>query len=507
MRRMMIHPALRVVFVSIVLAISSRRGGQKSAPVESAFPPELYHGSLRFRDAPKCSPKRLHLAQAGDVNGRDVVDMTLSFSLDFAQCGGLHPTVYYGRGIQPEGSITDSQPVQFNYTSKVTGPYRSDWIYHVTLPKLKAGQYRYWYKVLVADQAWWWWHSRLGESRAFTFLTPPIRSIPTPTVLALVGDLGQTLNSTRTMDHIRQAMYTKNPVTQLLIAGDMSYADSDPTRWESWFDLMEPVLRSLPLHVAAGNHEIECDNVTSDIFVPYEHWFRNPNRIAPAEMLPVPEDYRKTLWHESCSTPSDFQGHYNYGNAFYAYEHGLAKIVVLSSYSDATVYSVQYTWLEKELQRVDRHRTPWLLVAFHSPLYTTFLGHIDETEARKMKEAMEPLFVQYGVNLVVSGHDHAYMRTKPMFQGHVDPTGRAPIYLTLGAGGNREHHSAGYRNATPESWVAKRALDDYGYGLLSLENDTHAHFHWMRDFTTHFGIHDDVWISNPHVSMSSTDRS
>ena len=148
----------------------------------------------------------------------------------------------------------------------------------------------------------------------------------------------------------------------------------------------------------------KCDTTSRNIFGPYEHWFRNPNRLGPARTEPVTDDYRQTLWHQSCSTPSSFRGVYDYGNAFYSYRHGLVHVVALNSYTDASIGSVQYVWLETELrERFDRTVTPWLLVAFHAPLYTTFVGHVNETEVIIMKEAMEPLFVKYRVNLVVSG--------------------------------------------------------------------------------------------------------
>jgi len=330
-------------------------------------------------------------------------------------------------------------------------------------------------------------------------LTPPLPGEPTS--LALIGDLGQTDNSTKTMNHIfRDALNTTPPLSMMLCAGDMSYADGDPQRWPSWFALMEPLLRHMPLHVGAGNHEIECDNVTKNIFVQYEHYFRMPNRIGPAETSPVTDEYRKTLWDGDCATPSAFQGTYNYGNAFYSFQHGLVHIIVLSPYSDTSVGSIQYQWFEYQLRKVvDRSITPWVLVSFHTPFYTTFVGHNDEIESVVMKESMEPLLVKYGVNLVVSGHDHAYMRTKSLAYGKVDPTGRSPIYLTVGAGGNREQHSRSYKNEShPEPWVAKRDRYEYGYGNLVVANATHARFKWVRDGTTTVGIQDDVWLENPH---------
>ena len=122
----------------------------------------------------------------------------------------------------------------------------------------------------------WCW----GETKKYTFLTPPLPH--SPTTLALVGDLGQTQHSMFTVMEIYKATiatalsYVSEddnsddvvppPVSQLLIAGDLSYADSNPDRWTSWLELVEPLVRSTPLHVAAGNHEIECDTDTYEIF-------------------------------------------------------------------------------------------------------------------------------------------------------------------------------------------------------------------------------------------------
>merc|ERR1740130_754796 len=140
----------------------------------------------------------------------------------------------------------------------------------------------------------------LGETPLYEFSTPPMYGQPTS--IAFIGDLGQTKNSTRTMARILDAATATSTsivmndndndnnndrnddrvVTNLLIAGDLSYADGDPTRWDSWLELAEPLLRSVPFASVPGNHEIECDQVTHDVFVPYESFFRNPNRIENA---------------------------------------------------------------------------------------------------------------------------------------------------------------------------------------------------------------------------------
>ena len=460
----------------------------------SAFASHLYHNEEDVFSS--CLPTGIHIAQASNVGAGERLSMTISLFLDYESCGDVIPTILYGQGFFSKGVVQGTEVVHFNYTSsKSDGYFQSPWIWHIQVDDLKAGSQRYWYKIVVQRN-----RRQVASSDTFYFLTPPLRN--QPTTLALVGDLGQTENSTKTMEHIWRATqpsrYNPYPVTQLLIAGDLSYADSDPYRWISWFAIMQPLLQILPLHVAAGNHEIECDNTTRQLFVPYENYFRVPNRMGDADILPIDDDYRKTLWHGECSSPSQFQSHYDFGNSFYSYEHGLAKIIVLSSYSNSTVGSVQYEWLAEELDNFDRAETPWLIVSFHAPFYTTFLGHVDEIEACRMKQAMEPLFLEYGVNFVISGHDHAYMRSHSMYKERVDPTGKSPIYFTLGAAGNREQHSKGYRNETQEDWVAMREISDYGYGHLFLPNATHARFNWVRDGVSDMGISDHVWLVNSH---------
>ncbi|GKY92191.1 hypothetical protein MPSEU_000190300 [Mayamaea pseudoterrestris] len=489
----------------------------------SAFPPHLYHQSSPFALERACIPKRLHLAQRSNLMKNEdddsySVNMTISFQLDFDACRNVAPIVVYGRGVWIDGTILvrADERKQFNYTSdKSQGLYKSDWIYHVELPHLQAGRVAYWYQILVKERINIETdgatleqrrlrnpslpQQRIAKSNWYTFFTPPLPHMPTK--LALVGDLGQTINSTKTMHHIwRGTSGPGVPISHVLIAGDMSYADTDPIRWNSWFDLMDPLLRSTPLHVAAGNHEVECDTSNLQPFVPYENYFYNPNRIQDAYIEAVTKEYKETLWRRSCATPSEFTGTYDYGNSFYSYQHGLAHIIVLNSYSNTSKGSVQYDWLEHELRfSINRSLTPWVIVPFHSPLYTTFVGHVNEKQSLNMKQAMEPLLCKYGVNLVISGHDHGYMRTHSLTQdGQVDPSGESPVYLTLGAGGNREHHAPGYRNQEQEEWVAVRSLVDYGYGSLLLRNATHASFTWVRNGVDAGGVHDLVWLENKH---------
>ena len=460
--------------------------------------------------------------------------------------------------------------LRFNYTSPTTKKYyESDLIHHILLKDLQAGRKRYWYSIqveivegilpnknqalrpffpplmppvkkLYASQ---YWTTRfflrgsyfknknhepeqsqtqrkeqkaavivIGETPLYEFTTPPLYG--TPTSIALVGDLGQTKNSTRTMARIlgasRPGSYEAtriNPsiddysgedsaVTNLFIAGDLSYADGDPERWESWLDLAEPLLREVPFASVPGNHEVECDKITHDVFVPYESFFRNPNRIQEAVEHPP-------SWHLDCTAPSEFIGRYDYGNAYFSHKQGLVHTIFLNAYASLLDGSKQREWLiNTALPRVDRSLTPWLVVIFHTPLYTTFSNHYGELNPTVMKASgLRQVFENYKVNLVVSGHDHAYMRTKALdSKGRVAKNGAAPIFWTLGAGGNREGH-ARYRNPNEaEDWVAKRDNDEYGFGLFFAPNRTHAHLQWMRDDDNHYENDDDHHSLRPDNS-------
>ena len=51
----------------------------------------------------------------------------------------------------------------------------------------------------------------------------------------------------------------------------------------------------------------------------------------------------------------------------------------------------------------------------------------------------EPLWNEYGVDLLLFGHVHAYERTYPVVNYAADPTGCAPTYITIGERSPLQH--------------------------------------------------------------------
>ena len=53
----------------------------------------------------------------------------------------------------------------------------------------------------------------------------------------------------------------------------------------------------------------------------------------------------------------------------YSFDYGLAHFTVMSTEHDYSPGSRQYNWLKKDLEDVDRRKTPWVIFAGHRPMY------------------------------------------------------------------------------------------------------------------------------------------
>jgi 3',5'-cyclic AMP phosphodiesterase CpdA len=93
------------------------------------------------------------------------------------------------------------------------------------------------------------------------------------------------------------------------------------------------------------------------------------------------------------------------GQRFYTFKpkDGIRFFALDSNYMDRE----QLQWLEKELKASG---SDWKIAFFHHPVYSSAGRHGSDTALR---DQLEPLFLKYSVDLVLTGHDHVYERTKP----------------------------------------------------------------------------------------------
>jgi predicted phosphodiesterase len=104
------------------------------------------------------------------------------------------------------------------------------------------------------------------------------------------------------------------------------------------------------------------------------------------------------------------------GKHFYTFDKGNVRFFALNSnYMDAP----QIDWVTRELCESDED---WKIVFFHHPIYSSGDRHGSDL---RLREVLEPIFVDSGVEVVFAGHDHIYERLKPQKGVHYFVSGGA----------------------------------------------------------------------------------
>jgi predicted phosphodiesterase len=92
------------------------------------------------------------------------------------------------------------------------------------------------------------------------------------------------------------------------------------------------------------------------------------------------------------------------GQRYYTFKKNSVRFFALdSNYMDRD----QIDWFKKE---VAASGSDWKIPYFHHPLYSSGGTHGSEVDLRQQ---LEPVFLQYGVNVVFAGHEHFYERIRP----------------------------------------------------------------------------------------------
>ncbi|WP_116202528.1 purple acid phosphatase family protein [Amycolatopsis circi] len=226
-----------------------------------------------------------------------------------------------------------------------------------------------------------------------------------------------------------------------LVNGDLCYAaitaysgGERTDTWTDWFVSNSRSARFRPWMPCVGNHENEKDNGPLG-YAAYQTYFQTP--ASDADENPD----TRGLW--------------------YSFTAGSVRVISLSnddvafqdgadSYVRGYSAGAQQRWLEKELRnaRADR-RIDWIVVTMHQP-YISSAAHGNGSDLG-VREAWGPLFDKYGVDLVVSGHDHHYERSHPLrgwlpndtrtptpasTRKDVIDTSRGTMHMVIGGGGN-----------------------------------------------------------------------
>lgn len=182
----------------------------------------------------------------------------------------------------------------------------------------------------------------------------------------------------------------KTHIPLVLHSGDFVYAGRQVELWNpQFFDPGSKLLASVPMLPAIGNHELagsgpDAHQVYSNLFV-------------------LPED-----------------------KTYYSLDYGGVHLIVLDSCRKDSEGSDQYKWLIQDLAGC---KATWKVAVFHHPWFDAGY-HANDLD---MRQLYDPVFVKYGVDLFVVGHDHNYQRTRPVI--HIfEPKSTKPYWQIVSGG-------------------------------------------------------------------------
>jgi len=148
-----------------------------------------------------------------------------------------------------------------------------------------------------------------------------------------------------------------------LFAGDLVNSGTTTTDWDAWYAGGTPFLQKHLIYYGLGNHEAGG--------AIYYNQF----------VMPAPESY-------------------------YSFSFGNSLFIVLNSEDAGN--AAQLSWLRSVLQAA---RMKWTFIMFHRPFFTvgTHSGEMDAYFPTWWK-----LFDSLGVDVILNGHTHQYMRSVPI---------------------------------------------------------------------------------------------
>ena len=226
---------------------------------------------------------------------------------------------------------------------------------------------------------------------------------------AVLGDFGtaskQQYQLAEQMDKLQQ----KFPYELVILVGDNLYGSERPQDFAQKFEIpYKPLIdRKVKFMASLGNH-----------------------------------DDRNQRYYK----PFNMEGHYYY--SFKGARQNVKFFALESTYPEPE----QIKWVEGELKG---SREDWKIPFFHHPLYSSGGRHGSDL---RLRETLEPLFVQYNVSVVFTGHDHFYERVRPQ---------KGIVYFVTGSGG--QLRSGDLEEGSP---LTARGFDtDYAFLACEIDGD------------------------------------
>ncbi|HOO25707.1 MAG TPA: metallophosphoesterase family protein, partial [Clostridiales bacterium] len=227
---------------------------------------------------------------------------------------------------------------------------------------------KYLYRVGDAAKGWW---SEVGvietadNSDAFTFFhmtDPQSQNVRQYNVWA------QTLD--KALDLFPQGKF-------IVSSGDLVDNRHNFNQWKHLFNTASKNLMSKPLMTTAGNHE-ESGGVLDENF-----------------LLPSAPDQNRD------------------SGVYYSFDYNNAHFIILNTNSLSSKKALddaQIEWLKKDAAASN---AKWKILSLHKAIYSNG-SHYNDSDVSAIRKQLASLLPEIGIDLVLQGHDHVYLRTDAM---------------------------------------------------------------------------------------------
>ena len=299
--------------------------------------------------------------------------------------------------------------------------------YSVVLGDLKPGV-KYVYRV-GGDSVWSEWNQ---------FTTA--RASAAPFKFVWFGDPQDDIN-----EHVsrvfREAYKTAPGANFWLFSGDLTSEPVD-TQIGELFSAAGFIWRMVPSVMTPGNHDLG---------------FRMEQGVIARNARGQKERTKSVsaLWRSHFTLPEN--GIVSLEETSYSFDFQGVRIIMVNSNDKL---QEQAAWMEKLLSE---NPNTWTIVSFHHPLYSC--GR--ERDGRETRNAFLSIFDRYNVDLVLTGHDHAYTRSKKLKNGVVvGENEKGTVYMVSSSG--PEFYVA---NPLYQSLMAKTAVDKSLFQVVSVDGN------------------------------------
>jgi 3',5'-cyclic AMP phosphodiesterase CpdA len=293
----------------------------------------------------------------------------------------------------------------------------------VSLTGLKPGT-EYTYRVGSAQEGYW--------SEFYTFKTAPAGNEPFE-LLLLTDIQGSALRTYKQVDRILSEISSvfPNGYDFVINCGDVVDNAKNLAQWKYFLDTSAAYWGNTTQVVAAGNHDQYTYEAPDEVLKTMTMTDRNA----------AAQPYSYFLSHYNISYPeqNDLTG------AYYSFDYSGVHFTVLNTNnlgSNNKLAVAQRDWLIADLQSTQKIK----VVIMHKGIYSSG-SHSKDADVVALRAQLTSIFAEYGVRLVLAGHDHTYTETYYLDSAgnpvDTSATGKAKLgkegtlYVTLGTMGDK----------------------------------------------------------------------